>query len=142
MNIDQFLEMDPPGRHTSMLNDNHLGLEMNPPQNRNSTSNNIDEIDMLLNMNLFQSESFVIGNGKSTTGANEQENRNNNSNTNDNSVTNDGYNFDAQGMFYDMQHVGEVGIGDEILADQPSEQGPNWNWLDFVSNGDNEMNSS
>ena len=26
---------------------------------------------------------------------------------NDNSVTNDGYNFDAQGMFYDMQHVGE-----------------------------------
>lgn len=142
MNIDQFLEMDPPGRHISMLNDNHLALEMSPPQNRNSTSNNIDEIDMLLNMNLFQSESFVTGNGKTKTGVNERESSNKNSNTNDNSVTNDGYNFDVQGMFHDMQHVGEVGIGDEILADQPSEQGPNWNWLDFVSNGDNEMNSS
>lgn len=142
MNIDQFLEMDPPGRHTSMLNDSHLILEMSPPQSRNSTSNNIDEIDMLLNMNLFQSESFVIGNGKTKTKVNKRESYNKNSNTNDNSVTNDGYNFDSQGMFYDMQHVGEVGIGDEILADQLSEQGSNWNWLDFVSNGNNEMNSS
>ncbi|CUM47768.1 unnamed protein product [Debaryomyces tyrocola] len=142
MNIDQFLEMDPPGRHTSMLNDNNLILEMSPPQSRNSTSNNIDEIDMLLNMNLFQSESFVIGNGKTKTEVNKRESYNKNSNTNDNSVTNDGYNFDSQGMFYDMQHVGEVGIGDEILADELSEQGSNWNWLDFASNGNNEMNSS
>lgn len=142
MNIDQFLEMDPPGTHPSTLNDKHQILEMSPPPNRNSTINNIDEIDMLLNMNLFQSESFVIGNGKSKTEANKRENCNNNSNKNDNSVTNDGYNFDAQGICYDMQHVGEVGIGDEILADQPSEQGSSWNWLDFVSNGDHEMNLS
>lgn len=137
MNIDKFLEMDPSGKRVSTLSNTHL--DISSTQNRNSTNNNIDEIDMLLNMNLFQSESFVIGNGKNNIKANSV---NHYSNRNTNNALNRGTNFDNQDMIYDIQNVDEVGIGDEILADQPVEEGSNWNWLDFLANGDNEMNLS
>ncbi|CUM45344.1 unnamed protein product [Debaryomyces fabryi] len=143
MNIDQFLEMDPSGKNVSTLNNTHQVLGTDFTLNKNSTNNNIDEIDMLLNMNLFQSESFVIGNGKNNMKpSKENHNNNSNSNRNDNIITKGGNRLDNQGMVYDIQNMGEVGIGDEILADEPAEEGSNWNWLDFLANGDNEINSS
>lgn len=137
MNIDLFLEMNSTKSHHSNVknidrNENMLNFE------KGNSSNNIDEIDRLLNLNLFQSENFVIGNG-------ENGNRANKANRENSGImqTNQSFNNDlneAVGNFYDNQHTGDVGINDEILTDQAIEQGSSWNWLDFVANGGEEIN--
>lgn len=92
----------------SFIDFQHTMLVAGGVPQRNSTANNIDEIDKLLNMNLFQSESFVIGGSG-----------------------------DASGHF-DMHAIGQDGVNDEILIDgksqDPNYDGTNpasWNWLDF-----------
>lgn len=96
MNIDSFIDF----QHA-------VPAQSGMPQ-QNSTANNIDEIDKLLNMNLFQSESFVIG------GANE-----------------------PSGHF-DFHTLGQDGVNDEILIDDKPQDSTYdntssqaWNWLDF-----------
>lgn len=72
--------------------------------NTNSASNGTDEIDKLLNMNLFQQESFVIADEES-----------------------------HHGDFKEHQfNYGGLEATDEILIDDPGySNGNNWNWLDF-----------
>lgn len=73
---------------------------------RNSTNNGIDEIDKILNMNLFQSDSFVIGNEDYVSqGASKGHDQHN---------TNDTF-------FFDTQSFGQ-GISDEILTEPHLEE--------------------
>lgn len=68
------------------------------------SSNNIDEIDKLLNMNLFQSESFAIGK--------------------------DEHNYNLQTA--QRNQLGHMGANDEIiLNDVAPHEESSWNWLDF-----------
>lgn len=97
--------------NNSMMIDSFL--EMNP--SGSNANNETDDIDKLINMNLFQSDSFVIG-------------------SSDKNSSNTTLIGDQQGHFYDSQQMGEVGISDEILADQLPKE-PNFNWLDFTPNG-------
>ncbi|GEQ70531.1 hypothetical protein JCM33374_g4209 [Metschnikowia sp. JCM 33374] len=75
----------------------HVGKE-----SQNAATNGTDEIDKLLNMNLFQSDSFVIGAEKSPGDV-------------------PSHNYDVRG----------IGAADEILIDEPAVGSNNWNWLDF-----------
>lgn len=72
--------------------------------------NHYDDIDRLLNTNIFQSESFTIG-----------------GDTNMPDLISDNH---ASSM-YDHQ-MGEMGFSDEILLDADMDETSNkWNWLDF-----------
>lgn len=73
--------------------------------NKNSASNGTDEIDKLLNMNLFQLESFVIAGEDGNLGGDFKDNH---------------YNYNG------------MEATDEILIDDPGHRNTgNWNWLDF-----------
>lgn len=70
---------------------------------QNSAANGADEIDKLLNMNLFQLDSFVIGS--------------------------DDYRLEGDGGYFNFSRLEST---DEILIDEPVHgKGGNWNWLDF-----------
>lgn len=69
--------------------------------NKNSASNGTDEIDKLLNMNLFQQESFVIAGDESG------------------EYKDNHYNYNG------------MEATDEILIDDAGHRNGNWNWLDF-----------
>ncbi|KAL7666869.1 hypothetical protein ABC855_g531 [[Candida] zeylanoides] len=71
-----------------------------------------DDIDRLLNTNIFQSESFTIG-----------------GDTNMPALISDNHALDHS--LYDHQ-MGEMGFSDEILLDADMDVTTNkWNWLDF-----------
>lgn len=88
----------------------HTDLNNHLPQN--STSNNIDEIDKLLNMNLFQTDSFTIGNEPNSDFTPMEPDLN----------SSNFYNFQAGNS-----------AGDELLDHQDFDENnrDNWNWLDF-----------
>lgn len=88
--------------------DNYNGMNQTPVASSKNfkfielnNSNSIDEIDKLLNMNLFQSDSFTIGN------------------SNEHKIEADMFNLHGSG------------IGDEVFLPNDDFAGQNWNWLDF-----------
>lgn len=118
---------------TGMVNDNGIALGMSMTMSQGpefqAANGNVDEIDKLLNINLFQSESFTIGG-------------NSDQNPIDNSINNN-----SNGGAVDYSHMST--FGDEILFDQvmslasggsgmapttgngATEMDSSWNWLDF-----------
>lgn len=84
-------------------------LDFNMNNNQNSTSNGADEIDKLLNVNLFQLDTFVIGSDKHKT-----------------DVDIDAFTFGD-------------GATDEILIDKRQPSSNSWNWLDFNSTTSGDM---
>lgn len=99
-NIRTFLDF----QQTSPIQMTGPSGESSLEHNTNSASNGTDEIDKLLNMNLFQQESFVIADEES-----------------------------HHGDFKEHQfNYGGLEATDEILIDDPGySNGNNWNWLDF-----------
>lgn len=114
MNLDTFLDFTHSSQNPqNHANQNHHQSNMSPSQPSNasnSTDFKIDEIDKLLNINLFQSESFTIG---------------------------DNNNFDFEGqsgvndeiLMYDppSNHHNPS----NLTINPHSGSGENWNWLDF-----------
>lgn len=98
VNMDSFLQDPNMGHDGKNTNSNDVG--------------NIDDIDKLLNANLFQSESFTIGGI--------------------NSRSQQGVHTDNDHDMYDFNQMGEMGINDEVLMDTSGDsKSNNWNWLDF-----------
>lgn len=105
---------------------------------------NLDEIDKLLNINLFQSESFTIGGNSEQNGSSHPGNANSNGSNN---INNSNSHNNSNGGAVDFTHMST--FGDEILFDQVmslagagsgmvpnssnggTEMDSNWNWLDF-----------
>lgn len=92
------------GYTRSSLMDTPGSFSGHDPQN--AASNGADEIDKLLNMNLFQLDLFVIGADRSHSHADEHAHTNT---------------YDIRGME----------ATDEILIDEPGLGSSNYNWLDF-----------
>lgn len=101
VNVDDNMETFLDFQHTSPL---QMTGDSALEHNTNSASNGTDEIDKLLNMNLFQQESFVM-------------------------ADEDGHHADFKDNQYNHNALEAT---DEILIDDTGYgNGGNWNWLDF-----------
>lgn len=97
--IGTFVDFQQP---SSLLQTPH-SMENNHFDKQNSASNGADEIDKLLNMNLFQQDSFIAPGDES-----------------------------AGDFKADHMNFSGFEASDEILVDDPAyRNGTNWNWLDF-----------
>ncbi|KAK6197562.1 zinc finger transcription factor [Scheffersomyces amazonensis] len=136
MNLDTFLDLTTSTTDTSPSAMSHsLPTQSFAFHNNTTNNNNNDEIDKLLNINLFQSDSFTIGasNGTITNAITNP----NSSNTNTNNTTSTNTNVNAPGPVNNINTY-MTGASDEILSENYAEEhhasdkkSSAWNWLDF-----------
>ncbi|ODV77933.1 uncharacterized protein CANTADRAFT_7408 [Suhomyces tanzawaensis NRRL Y-17324] len=160
MNLDSFLEISNTSttnttNTTNTTTSNTINTEytspsafsMGPSGILNTTVNNIDEIDKLLNLNLFQSDSFQVennGNHQSQPPQNSHNMRQNQQlNNHSQGAANNQLN-ELNQLFNSNDNTGIApgmdGVNDEILFGDPisaytpgtgNNGDPSWNWLDF-----------
>lgn len=86
----------------------------NPKENE-TVDSGLDEIDNLLNMNIFQSNSFVVGSENDRRQGTQLNNK-----------------------FYGNNSGFDIGINDEVLSNTHEDMNSsNWNWLEFMYNDKN-----
>lgn len=91
-----------------------LDFQHSPAQdtvNQNDIQNGTDEMDKLLNMNLFQLDSFTIGA--------------------DDSPLHQLGDFASMDTDAGLNNLAHLEATDEILIDEPANKNSSWNWLDF-----------